>query len=75
MCSPYLIFILNFDEVDFKALELNMQWLEAFDRRPERQPIKVKMMEAKNRLRATHIRPNARLKDMKKLSLTEMRKS
>ena len=48
MCSPYLIFILNFDEVDFKALELNMQWLEAFDRRPERQPIKVKMMEAKD---------------------------
>ena len=36
--------------------------------------IKVKMMEAKNRLRATHILPNARLKDMKKMSMTEMRK-
>ena len=32
------------------------------------------MMEAKNRLRATHIRPNARLKDMKKMSMTEIRK-
>ena len=41
---------------------------------PSSVQIKVKMMEAKNRLRATHILPNARLKDMKKMSMTEMRK-
>ena len=41
---------------------------------PSHVQAKVKMMEAKNRLRATHILPNARLKDMKKMSMTEMRK-
>ena len=31
ICSPFLIFILNFEEVDHKALEMNMKWLEAHD--------------------------------------------
>ena len=35
-CSPYLIFLLNFDEVDFRALEINLQWLEETDKRPDR---------------------------------------
>ena len=48
VCSPYLIFVLNFDEVDYKALELNLQWLEAYDKRPERHPIKLTMMSAKD---------------------------
>ena len=41
---------------------------------PRSVQVKVKMMEAKNRLRATNILPNARLRDMKKLSMSEMRK-
>ena len=48
ICSPFLIFILNFDEVDYKALELNTKWLEAHDRRPERQAIKVNMITQKD---------------------------
>lgn len=47
-CSPYLIFVLNFDEVDHKALELNLEWLEAQDLRPQRQVIKVTMLGAKD---------------------------
>ena len=52
-CSPYLIFILNFDEVDYKALEVNMQWLEAHDRRQassktKRQPITITMLQPKD---------------------------
>ena len=47
-CSPYLIFILNFDEVDHKALEMNLKWLEAHDRRSARQPIKLTMLSAKD---------------------------
>ena len=48
ICTPYLIFVLNFDEIEYKALEMDMQWLEAFDRRPPRQPIKLKMLGAKD---------------------------
>lgn len=47
-CSPYLIFILNFDEIDFRALEINLQWLEETDRRETRQTIKVTMLGAKD---------------------------
>lgn len=44
ICSPFLIFILNFDEVDHKALEMNIKWLEAHDQRPERQAIRINML-------------------------------
>lgn len=40
--------MLNFDEVDYKALELNLQWLEARDRRPARLPIRLMMLGAKD---------------------------
>ena len=36
--------------------------------------IKIRMNEAKNRQMATHIVPNARIKDLKKMNMTELRK-
>ena len=37
--------------------------------------IKIRMNEAKNKQMATHIIPNARIKDLKKMNATEMRKT
>ena len=51
-CSPYLIFIINFEETDYQALMLNLKWLETHDtRRTKTKPIKVTMLTAKDLLK------------------------
>ena len=50
-CSPYLIFIINFDEIEYQSLQLNMELLKELDDNIETQSIKLTMLTQKDLLK------------------------